>query len=187
MIGIIATLAGLIVLAAFVVGWNIVLAGRRKGRFQVAARPAGQLAFWSDFGLFEFDLERGVVRIARDAGERIVPLASVATVRIVKDEVDADWLEEVLYGFDITDALGFRDQVAWHRVVVRLDTGEDIPVYAVGQLRRVELFATAAIEWLWDRLRKRGWIPDVAAEARVVLAKVAAQVRQAREVERARA
>lgn len=46
------------------------------------------------------------------------------------------------------------------------------------------LFATASIEWLWDKLRKRRWIPDVAAEARIVLAMVAAQVRGLRDIER---
>jgi hypothetical protein len=188
------TLGQLLVAALFValvtaviVRWNMALARRRLGAFAVEPRPAGQLAFRSDFGRFEFDRAGGTLRVAGSAGERTVALADVANVRLRQDEVDASWPEEFLHGFDLTDMMGFRDQVRWICVVLRLHTGEDIPVYAVGQLRRVEIFNAASIQWLWDRLRKRGWIPDIDEEARAVLAQVATQARQMREAERATA
>lgn len=182
MIGAVSGMLVLLLVAAVVVGWNVLLARRRLGAFVVAPRAAGQLAFRSDFGAFDFDRAAGVLRIADATGERALPMAAVATVRLRHDEVDATWAEEFLHGFDLTDAFGFRDQVRWHVVVVRLESGEDIPVYVVGQLHRVELFATASIAWLWERLRRRRWIPDVAEEARAVLVQVAKQVREMREV-----
>jgi hypothetical protein len=168
---------GAIALATVLLAANVGLARlsarMRKGRFEPAAHLPGHFAFWSDFGLVDFDREQGHLRIARNAGERVVPLAELAGAQVSTHDERAAWWEE---GTD-PDLLGrHRDRIVWHTVALRLASGEKLPVYTVGQLRRIEFLTGPIIDWQWKILRRIGWIPDVEREARTVLAKVAAQV-----------
>lgn len=130
------------------------------------ADPGG-LRFRSDFGLFELDRGRTSLRVTGDRQVATVPLDRPVHVEVRRVVALApQWLEFVLGAgtFDLFEQSG--PGLDWHVVVIVLDDGREVPVYAVGQL------ALGKAGVMGRALRRVGLVHDAAAEAQSVRAEL---------------
>jgi hypothetical protein len=143
------------------------------GKFEAMQSAPGAFRFRSDFGEFGIDRGRASLRVAGDTQVATVPLAPVVTVAVrTVDALAPAWLEFVLGAetFELFEHSGAR--VDWHVVVIALDDGREVPVFAVSQAHRAA--ATSKLHGLVvATLHRLGIVPDALACAQRVRAEVA--------------
>jgi hypothetical protein len=153
---------------------------RQLGQFEVLASEPGRFRFRSDFGIVEFDPAADRVLLVGEASSGSWPLRDDARVDIRREESRLGLLTELAQGFDWTDLLpAYRDRVVWHVVVLALDNGTVVPVYAIGEHERREFGWTDVLRDQVKLLRRLGWLPDVPKLAEQVRATLLAQLPRA--------
>ncbi len=141
----------------------------KKGRYKVHANTAEVVEFSTDVGGFAIDRVHEEFRYATPEGRGSVPLAAVRKLEFGLVEKYA-LLQEILFGFDLTDYLGrYQDSDYWYSIVVRTVEGEHIPVYIAGQYKQREFLMTWYINLQQRVLEVLGVFVDVHDWSRAVV------------------
>jgi hypothetical protein len=131
------------------------------GQFVLLPADAGRPRFRTDLGLYEVDHARGRLRLVGGNGSRIVPLDSIRQVRVQVTEAMLDRWQEFMLGFDISDLIpAYRDRIVWQVVVLDLEDGTEIPVFAAGQLHRREFLQQWSVDQMESLGRAMRLMPD---------------------------
>ncbi|MEM7433387.1 MAG: hypothetical protein AAF351_15800 [Pseudomonadota bacterium] len=157
-------IAGLIALFLFDFLLFALYRKMKRGQFNVISNSYRAFRFSTDLGNFAIDRERKRFYYVLDGESGKVPFHQVQNARTVFSEHWAYGKEFITSGFELTDFLGrYRDTDAVYQIVLDVEGGQYIPLFAAQQFQPREFLEGWYIALKQELLESLGWHTDAFA------------------------